>query len=671
MTGSIRSLPQSGERAAMALVGGAATVAAVVMFGSRSPLFVVAALVGGVGLVFAARRPVLALIIMVAIEASNLSGVLEQHGNVPVFQASMALGLLAVILGLRDPQLRARLNIWTVICAGLLAVFLVTQLVATIGSADLAASLSSLRRTAIDLVFLMLVLMLAQMTARPWTVAITIVAVLALLSVLTVIDYVVFGGSNAFGGFSIVTTSSGELVTTPRYGGPLPDSNFWGRHLIMGLPLAAALLTRSLRSSNKMAVSLVVLSILALLCGIYLTQSRGTFLSAGIAMVVWFIASERSVRRWALIALPAVFASSFVPGIGNRLQDMFQQISHGEESTHVDPSLLGRLAAQEQAAMMWSQRPYFGFGPGTFAGEVINFAGRVSTAVREPNLAAHNLYLSLLAETGVFGLIGWTVMIAGFLVVVILRIIARPRSEDRVLVAALAAAIVGWSISSVGLHLSYFRTFALVLAMVAAVAPEWPVSAEIIRKFLRDAGIWLVATAVGGAICWAYLTANSTSVFSASQHMTLVPARPIDGNYAYALDVRSRIELLPTMARVLRDGQSPVTIEADAVRGLLTFTAEADSADQARDEVQRAAAVAGNRLSQVNGYDQYLLQAIGSMQITPAQDHTTTAVFIAIAVGAAGGLGIGMSLFALIGARRGKDPDSITLSPIDDRLAAE
>jgi O-antigen ligase len=671
MTGSIRSAPQSGELAAMALVGGAATIAAVVMFGSRSPLFVVAALVGGVGLVFAARRPVLALIVMVAIEASNLSGVLEQHGNVPVFQASMALGLIAVVLGLRDPELRGRLNIWTVICAGLLTVFLVTQVVAARGSADMDASISSVRRTAIDLLFLMLVLMLAQMTARPWTVAITIVAVLALLSVLTVIDFVVFGGANSFGGFSIVTTSSGELVTTPRYGGPLPDSNFWGRHLIMGLPLAAALLTRSLRASDKRATSLVVLSILALLAGIYLTQSRGTFLSAGIAMVVWFIASERSVRRWAMIAVPAVFASSFVPGIGNRLQDMFQQISHGEESGHVDPSLLGRLAAQEQAAMMWSQRPYFGFGPGTFAGEVINFSGRVATAVREPNLAAHNLYLSLLAESGVFGLIGWTVMLTGFLVIVVLRIIAQPRGADRVLVAALAAAIIGWSVSSAGLHLSYFRTFALVLAMVAAVAPEWPVPAEVIRRFVRNTGILLVAVALGGGIFWAYLTANSTSVFRASQRMTLVPAQPLDGWYAYALDVRSRIEMLPTMGRVLRDGQSSVTIDADAVRGLLTFTAEADSADQARDQVQRAAAVAGNRLSQVTGYNQYLLQTVGSMQITPAQDHTTSTVFVAVGLGAAGGLVTGMSLFALISARRREDPDFIAPSPIDDRVAAE
>lgn len=671
MTGSIRPAPESGELAAMALVGGAATVAAVGMFGSRSPLFLVAALVGGIGLVFAARRPLLALIAMVAIEVSNVSGVLELHGNIPVFQASMALGLIAVLLALRDPQLRARLNAWTVICAGLLAFFLATQLVATIDSTNLAESLSSVRRTAIDMLFLLLILVLAQMTARPWTVAATIVAVLALLSVLTVIDYVVFGGANSFGGFSIVTTSSGELVTTPRYGGPLPDSNFWGRHLIMGLPLAAALLTRSLRTSDKRATSLVVLSILALLAGIYLTQSRGTFLAAGIAMVLWFIASERSVRRWGLAALPVVFASLFLPGIGNRLQDMFQQISQGEASGgHVDPSLLGRLAAQEQAAMMWSQRPYFGFGPGTFAGEVINFAGRVSTAVRQPNLEAHNLYLSLLAESGILGLIGWTAMIAGFMMIIILKITDQPRSPDRVLVAALAAAIVGWSISSAGLHLSYFRTFAVVLAMVAAVAPTWPVPAVTVRRLVRNAGIWLVAVALGGAIVWVFLAASSSSVYRASQRMTLMPAQPLNGWYAYALDVRSRIELLPTMARVLSDGQTPVTVEADTVRGLLTFTAAADSADQARDEVQRAAAVAGNRLGQANGYDQYLLQAVGSMEITQTRDHTASTIFVGVAVGVAGGLVIGMSMAALLGERRRKEPGSIA-PPIGDRVSVE
>ena len=91
MTGLIRFAPSPGEYAAMALVGGAATFGAIVMFGSRNPLFLVAAAIGGAGLVFAARRPLFALAVIVFIEVSNLSGVLDQYGRIPVFQASMLL----------------------------------------------------------------------------------------------------------------------------------------------------------------------------------------------------------------------------------------------------------------------------------------------------------------------------------------------------------------------------------------------------------------------------------------------------------------------------------------------------------------------------------------------------------------------------------------------------
>jgi hypothetical protein len=334
--------------------------------------------------------------------------------------------------------------------------------------------------------------------------------------------------------------------------------------------------------------------------------------------------------------------------------------------------LLGRLAAQEQATLMWEQRPYFGFGPGTFAGEVMNFAGRVSTAVREPNDAAHNIYLSLLAESGVVGLVGWSVMVTGFVIILTLRVISQPRSPDRVLVIALVAAIVGWSVSSAGLHLAYFRTFAVVLALVAAVAPKWPVPAVIIRRFLRGAGVWLLSVALGGTIFWAYLAQNSSSAFRASQHITLAPARPIDGYYAYALDVRSRIEMLPTMARVLHDEGSSVAIDADAVRGLLTFTAEADSPVKARDDVQRAAAVAGNRLSEVSGYEQYTLQTIGSMQITPTHVRSTSTIVVASAAGLLGGLLTGLSLSAVMGRRRRtEEPDPLAPSSIDDRVEVE
>lgn len=652
-TGTLRTspIPTGGEFAAMGLVGGAAMVGAVVMFGLNRPILIVLAAVGGVALVFAVRRPAVALVAVVAIEASNLSGVLADYGSIPAFQGSMLVGVLAIVIAMRDPVLRERLNVWTVICAGLAAVFFATQVVAAIGSVDPMASAKSLRRTLIDLGFLMVVLLLTQMTVRPWAVATTMVTVFAGLSVLTVINEVVFAGTATFGGFSTVTTATGELVTTLRYGGPLPDSNFWGRHLIMGLPLAAALFTRSLRSARRLAATGFGLSILSLLAGIYLTQSRGTFLSAGIAIAVWFVASDRSVRKRGLYSLPAASVLVFVPGVGNRLQQMFQEIAGGKASTHIDPSLLGRLAAQQQSGLMWQERPYFGFGPETFPGQVINFAGRVPLAVQYPAYAAHNIYLSLAAESGLFGLFGWAVMVLGFLAILLLRLSAQKRFPDRVLVAALTAAILGWSVSSIGLHMSYFRTFAVVLAMVAAVAPVWPVPPDVLRTFRRTVGVWLVAIAAGSVIAWAVIVANSPERFRAMQRMTVVPAKPIDGWFAYALDIRSRIALLPTLGLLMQHERSPVNIDADPVRGLFTFTAKAETALQARDDVQLAVARAENRLTQSLGYQQYHLEAVGSMQIELVRDRSTPTVAAGAGAGVLAGLFIGLTL-ARGGARR-------------------
>ena len=368
----------------------------------------------------------------------------------------------------------------------------------------------------------MVVLLLTQMTVRPWAVATTMVTVFAGLSVLTVINEVVFAGTATFGGFSTVTTATGELVTTLRYGGPLPDSNFWGRHLIMGLPLAAALFTRSLRSARRLAATGFGLSILSLLAGIYLTQSRGTFLSAGIAIAVWFVASDRSVRKRGLYSLPAASVLVFVPGVGNRLQQMFQEIAGGKASTHIDPSLLGRLAAQQQSGLMWQERPYFGFGPETFPGQVINFAGRVPLAVQYPAYAAHNIYLSLAAESGLFGLFGWAVMVLGFLAILLLRLSAQKRFPDRVLVAALTAAILGWSVSSIG-----FTCRTSVPSLWCW--PWWPPLRRsgryrpMLRTFRCTVGVWLVAIAAGSVIAWAVIVANSPERFRAMQRMTVVP----------------------------------------------------------------------------------------------------------------------------------------------------
>lgn len=643
MTVTTRGTRPSDRVAGLALSAGLGMFGALLILGSRTQWLLVLAPIGAIVIVLAARRPLLALNVMVITEVANLSGVLAPATGLPLFQASMLLGLVAIGLALQDPRARQRLNAWTVICIGLLSFYLVIESLTVIGSVDLSASLGSIRRTGLDCLFAMIVFVLIQITGRPWEVAAAIVIPLAVLSALTVVNQVFFAGSMSFGGFSTVTKASGELVTTLRYGGPLPDSNFWGRHLVLGVPLAAALLTKAIRANRHLVEVGWIAAVLAIFGGIYLTQSRGTFVSAGIAALVWFALSGRSVWKSAPVILPLAIGLAAIPGVGNRLIRAVSELSQGEGGGFVDPSLLGRLAAQQQAAMMWQERPIFGFGPGTFPGEVLEFAGRVPTAVRDPANAPHNIYFELAAESGTLGLLSWFVLVAGFLTVLGLRISAGLRSPERILAAAVFGAVIGWSVASLALHLAYFRTFGLVLALAGGLAPAWPIPAGALRRYLHGVAACAMAVVIGGGVFAAFWASGTSRVVAATQHTTLVPVGPSDGWYAYALDIRSRGELLPTVARLVRDQDSDVDVQPDPVRGLLNFIAtgatEADAQNQLRAGVERAGILLGASI----GYNDYLLQAVGTTRIE--SKLSTSARNVAIAAIAGGGAVLLSGLF--------------------------
>ena len=91
---------------------------------------------------------------------------------------------------------------------------------------------------------------------------------------------------------------------------------------------------------------------------------------------------------------------------------------------------------------------------------------------------------------------------------------------------------------------------AVMLALAGALAPSWPAPAEAVRTLLRGAVVWFVAAFIGFGASWSYRSVNSSDAARATQRLTLVPVGPIDGWYAYALDIGSRIEM-PTFAILL------------------------------------------------------------------------------------------------------------------------
>ncbi|MGB7359960.1 MAG: polymerase, partial [Mycobacterium sp.] len=149
-------------------------------------------------------------------------------------------------------------------------------------------------------------------------------------------------------------------------------------------------------------------------------------------------------------------------------------------------------------------------------------------------------------------------------------------------------------------------------------------------------------------------SATSSAAVSVRQPLTLTPAGAVDGWYAYALDIRSRVELLPTFATLLDEPRSPVDIIADPVRGVLVFTTTAATVDRARDDIQLAVADAEATLRSTIGYQQYSLQTVGSMRVFDVQQRSPIATISAISIGAGATLVTGLGL--LRAARRRAEP---------------
>lgn len=608
-----------------------------------------------------------ALLVMVVVEVTNLSAVAAMHVALPIFTGSLLLGIVALGLTLTDHTARARLNRWTVVGAVLVGTYMCGQLVATLGSTDLGASTPTLWRAGVDAIYVVIVLMLAQVTARPWALAAAVVVPMAALSMLTVFSFVVFHGATSFGGFATITDASGELVTTQRYGGPFPDSNFWGRHLVLAMPLSWALAHRAWRIDLRGRAVAWGGVTLVLMAGIYLTQSRGTLLAVGAAAVLWLVIAGMPAKL--AVLLPAMFAMLLIPGIGNRFVALIADVSGGSHG--VDPSVLGRKASQEIAWAMFEQRPLFGYGPGTFSDAIAEYAGRVPTVVHDEIIAPHNLYAQLAAESGWFGLITWIVMIAGFLTLLAVRIAAHP-GRDRGLVAAVFTGIVAWSIASLFLHLAYFRTLGLLLALACALCSTAPVGRVGVRRLVNTTARWSGAVVIGAVAAGGILSLSGTSAVTASEKVTLAPVGRPDGYYAYALDVRSRAELLPTFAELMTAPGTPATIESDPVRGTITVSVTAPDSTTARTELDDVMRSARTRIVEFIGPNQYAIVQLSDPSVAGVVLTPRPAMFAAAVAGLAAAAAAGTLLPSLIAAARSRRRGSSSpTSALDDQADSE
>ncbi|MEW6045686.1 MAG: O-antigen ligase family protein [Bacillota bacterium] len=208
--------------------------------------------------------------------------------------------------------------------------------------------------------------------------------------------------------------------------------NGLGTLLAMSLPLAHLEVLAA--SEPILAWAGVLLIATALL----LTMSQGGWVAAVVAeLALLLLGSSRMRRQVAILILVAgILASSFALWAADS-----RVPAYGMLLSRLDPgssSKTERLLIWEGSWRMFRDHPWWGVGLGAFSAVYPDYRPPQS---REGNVSfAHNIILNLLAETGIFGLLGFTVIVAVWLGYG-LRAVRRAKGEGRELPAALVASL--------------------------------------------------------------------------------------------------------------------------------------------------------------------------------------------------------------------------------------
>lgn len=158
--------------------------------------------------------------------------------------------------------------------------------------------------------------------------------------------------------------------------------------------------------------------------GIIVSFTRATWLSLVVAFGLWGILNLKIKFSWILIVLLSVGTYAVVQqdeilysleankqGSSDELEGHVKSVSN----ITTDPSNLERINRWKCASRMVSERPWFGFGPGTYVFKYGPFQKSSELTIISTNSGdlgdAHSEFFSAMSEMGFIGLILWAALV--------------------------------------------------------------------------------------------------------------------------------------------------------------------------------------------------------------------------------------------------------------------
>jgi len=265
------------------------------------------------------------------------------------------------------------------------------------------------------------------------------------------------------------------IALIDRASGPIGDPNRFAQILLVVLPWA---LYFSRHAQTPLARLAAVASAALILTGVALTYSRGAFITMALLVLCLLLWRYIKPARLALgvLVLVAIVAAT-APGVLARVASIGGVGLLAKEDAQVEPdgAIRGRATEMLAALAVFIDHPFIGVGPGQYVpyySERYQLLEEVSFRHLPRPREAHNLYVSIAAETGAAGLLVFlAIIVTLFMGLRWARRFWLLRSRRRTdLAVAFALSLVSYLGTGMFLHLSFERyLWFLVGATSAAV----------------------------------------------------------------------------------------------------------------------------------------------------------------------------------------------------------
>lgn len=170
---------------------------------------------------------------------------------------------------------------------------------------------------------------------------------------------------------------------------------------------------------------LVLLMLAIFTAGLIFSYTRAAWVSLLAALAV-YVAMLLRLRTWMVLGIVAIGIGAVMVNYDqiemalekNREESSDDLAEHVQSISNIssDASNLERINRWNSAIRMWKDRPFFGFGPGTYMFEYAPYQHSSELTIISTNFGtggnAHSEYLGPLSEQGVFGMLSILLIIA-------------------------------------------------------------------------------------------------------------------------------------------------------------------------------------------------------------------------------------------------------------------